>query len=172
MIPSHILFGVLALLTGAAVLAGPKGTRAHRRAGAAYVVSMLGLCAGSFGIGEGMGPFHVMAAISLATVAAGIVPALLRPRPAWWLDAHFNSMAWSYAGLVMALGSHLAGPVSAQLRVLLGEGPLPGLLAVVLLWGVPPLVCRWMLGRRASSYRARFGSAPRSAPDRPAAVAR
>ncbi len=166
--PEHTVFGVLALLTGLAVLLTPKGTLRHRRIGLAYVGSMVGLCAGSFWIGDegpllGFGAFHVMAVISLATVAAGTVPALLRPRPSWWLDTHFQSMAWSYAGLLMALGSHLAGPVSTRLQALLGDPRLAGVAALLLLWGVPPLVCRRMLARRQARYRACFGGVAREA---------
>ena len=161
MVASHALFGVLALLTGGWVLVSPKGTRPHRSVGLAYVAAMVGLCAGSFGIGEegpllGFGVFHAMAVASLATVLAGAVPALLRPRPKGWLDAHFNFMAWSYAGLVMALGSHLAGPVSARLGVLLGDPGLAGVAALLLLWGLPPALCRHLLKRREALYRARF----------------
>jgi uncharacterized membrane protein len=75
----HIALAVAALASGLAVALLPKGTRRHRLLGRVYVASMLGLNLTAlaiynlFGV---FGPFHVAALISLATVAAGWVPAL------------------------------------------------------------------------------------------------
>ncbi|NNF58758.1 MAG: DUF2306 domain-containing protein [Rhodothermaceae bacterium] len=158
LIATHTLFGVLALLLGVVVLVRPKATRAHRWLGYSYVAAMVLLCIESFGIRDatpffaGFGMFHVLALVSLGTVVAGIIPALRR-QPNWF-DWHYNSMAWSYIGLLMATGSHLFEPV---FLFLLRDLSLPRILCWIgtagLLWGLPPLVGQTLLVRRERMLR-------------------
>jgi hypothetical protein len=53
------------------------------------------------------GPFHVAAIISLATVAAGYLPAFRRRPRGAWVPLHATLMAWSYVGLVAAFASEI-----------------------------------------------------------------
>ena len=158
LIATHTLFGVLALLMGAVVLVRPKATRAHRWLGYGYVAAMVLLCVESFGIRDttpffaGFGMFHVLALVSLGTVVMGIIPALRR-QPNWF-DWHYNAMAWSYIGLLMATGSHLFEPV---FLFLLRDLSLPRVLCWIgtagLLWGMPPLVGKTLLVWRERALR-------------------
>lgn len=107
----HALIGVAALLLGLAVVLRRKGTRAHRRIGQAYIISMVLLNATALMIYDlygRFGPFHVAAAISLATVGAGFVPVYLRRPQTTWMSLHAIFMGWSYVGLVAAFISEIA----------------------------------------------------------------
>ena len=107
----HALIGVAALLLGLVVVLQRKGTRAHRRIGQAYVVSMVLLNATALMIYDlygRFGPFHVAAAISLATVGAGFVPVYRRRPQTTWMSLHAMFMGWSYVGLVAAFISEIA----------------------------------------------------------------
>jgi uncharacterized membrane protein len=100
----HAGFGIAGLLLGLAVVAMRKGTTWHRRTGLLYAAAMLLLNATALAIYDlfgGFGPFHILALVSLATLAAGVMPVWLR-RPREWLDVHARCMSWSYAGLVAA----------------------------------------------------------------------
>lgn len=155
----HTALGILALASGALVLVRRKGDRLHRLAGRAYGVSMVALCVLAFGLRDstpfiqGLGMFHVAAVVSLATVAAGVVA--VRRRRSGWLEAHSQWMAWSYIGLLMATGGHVMRPLF--LLLFRGAG-LPASLsmgiAIVVVWGLPPLVGAWWIARRAASWRA------------------
>ena len=154
----HTALGTLALATGAVVLARPKGGRWHMRIGKVYVGAMLVLCLLSFALRdstpmfEGFGPFHVAALVSLATVSAGAWTAWRR-KPGW-LPWHFQWMAWSYIGLVMATGGHVQG----TLFVLLVEaGVARGLaigLSLAAVWGLPPFVGSRMIAARVPAWLA------------------
>jgi uncharacterized membrane protein len=99
----HIIAAVAALLLGAVVFLMRKGTRLHVRVGIGYVVSMLVMNVTAFGIYRltgGLNAFHIGAFVSLVTVLAGWVPALLRRPPDRWLQMHFEFMSWSYVGLI------------------------------------------------------------------------
>jgi uncharacterized membrane protein len=101
----HSLCGVAALLFGLAVIVSRKGTRSHRRLGYAYVGAMLLLNATALMIYDlfgRFGPFHIAALVSLATVAAGLMPAFRRKPTGAWLERHAALMSWSYVGLVAA----------------------------------------------------------------------
>jgi uncharacterized protein (DUF2141 family)/uncharacterized membrane protein len=100
----HAGFGLASLLLGLAVVVMQKGTPWHRRVGLLYAAAMLllnGTALAIYDLFGGFGPFHVLALVSLATLAAGVVPVWLR-RPREWLDIHARCMSWSYAGLVAA----------------------------------------------------------------------
>lgn len=107
----HALLGVAAPLLGLVVLLRHKGTRAHRRLGQGYVLSMLLLNVTALMIYDlygSFGPFHVASIISLATVGAGFVPAYVRRPQATWMPRHATFMCWSYVGLVAAFVSEVA----------------------------------------------------------------
>jgi uncharacterized membrane protein len=107
--PLHTALGFLCLALGTAVVSVRKGTRQHRRLGLSYAAAMLGLNATALSIYRvfgGFGPFHVLALISLATLCAGILPALRR-RPGW-LERHARLMSWSYVGLLAATAAEAA----------------------------------------------------------------
>src|SRR5688572_20218407 len=98
----HLFLGLLAVTLGLAVVVMRKGTVAHRRAGFFYAVVMVLLNATALMIYDlfgRFGPFHTLALVSLATLAAGVVPVWLR-RPRAWLELHARFMSWSYAGLL------------------------------------------------------------------------
>lgn len=93
------------------VLSTKKGTRFHKRLGYTYAVSMLMVNATAFGIYRLMhtfGPFHVAALISLATLIAGLVPAMRKNRKPDWMLHHLSYMYWSVIGLYAAFFSEMA----------------------------------------------------------------
>lgn len=109
---AHTALAILALVVGAAVLVLPKGGRRHRVLGITYAVAMLLMNATALMIYRlfgGFGPFHWAALISLATLAAGWLPA--RRRDAGWLVRHAYFMAWSYVGLLAALAAEITSRV-------------------------------------------------------------
>ena len=164
LIPTHTLFGVLALASGAVVFFRRKGDRAHRLAGGVYAVSMLLLCGGSYWIQDstpffqGLGPFHVAATVSLVTLLFGLWAVRWSSAPpASRAAGHVRSMVWSYVGLAMATGSHLISPVGRGLVRGLSLDPSTAFpLAMALCWGVPPLVTVLALRRRGAELEARF----------------
>lgn len=102
---SHVIFAVLALAFGTAIFTTRRGTPGHRRLGYCYIVSMTVTNAGALSLyartGE-FGPFHLAALISLVTLVAGTVPAILRRPRGNWLPMHWEFMSWSFVGLVAA----------------------------------------------------------------------
>ena len=157
----HTTLGVVALATGAFVLARRKGDRTHRLVGRVYAVAMVTLCVLAFGLRDstpfirGLGMFHVAAVVSFATVTAGVVTAWRR-RPGW-LEGHFMWMAWSYIGLVMATGGHVVNPLFEAMRGAGLHQSAALALALFLSWGLPPLVGSRMIARRRPAWRALGG---------------
>ena len=101
----HLGSALAAMLVGAAVLLLPKGTTLHRRIGYGYVGTMLTVNVTALLIYDlfgGVGPFHVAAAVSLATLIGGTLPARWRRPPRGWLPWHAYWMSWSYVGLIAA----------------------------------------------------------------------
>lgn len=101
----HILSSVAALVTGTLVLLLQKGSPLHIKIGYVYCVSMLGVLGTAFMIYKlfgGWGIFHWAAVISSFTLAAGMLPVLLkRPKQAY-ISLHFSFMYWSVMGLYAA----------------------------------------------------------------------
>jgi uncharacterized membrane protein len=155
----HALLGVAALLLGLALLLRRKGTRAHRRIGRAYVLSMLSLNITAFMIYDlygRFGPFHVASVISLATVAGGFVPVHLRRPPAAWLQLHAHFMCWSYVGLLAAFVSEVAvrtpgvgfgSAVIAATMVVIAGG------AILVRTRVPRILAAFTTNRRVAGDR-------------------
>ena len=148
------------------VLLRPKGGRWHRITGRVYVLAMVALCVLSFGLRDstpffnGLGPFHIAALISLATVSAGALAVWRRRKD--WLIAHYMWMAWSYIGLVMATGGHVVSPLARTLLDLgLARGTAIGI-ALGVAWALPPLVGRWWIARRQAGWDALASSRPAS----------
>ncbi len=108
----HVLFGVLALVAGAAVFFVEKGSRLHRRLGKTYATSMFALNGTALMIYDlfgGFGPFHWAALASLATLIAGLWP--LRARAPGWVERHAIFMCWSFVGLSAATAAEIASRV-------------------------------------------------------------
>lgn len=104
----HLLFSMASLITGTVVLVSAKGTRIHKVVGYLYTLCMVGVNATAFGLYDLFGkpgPFHLAALISLATLLAGIFPALLRIQN--WLRLHVAFMYYSVIGLYAAFVSEL-----------------------------------------------------------------
>ena len=107
----HTAFGAAALACGLAVVLRPKGTGWHRAVGWAYAASMVGLFATSFLIYRlfgRFGPFHWAAIAGAATLAAGLLPVLLRRPRRTWVERHAYLMSYSYLGLLAAAGAEVA----------------------------------------------------------------
>jgi uncharacterized membrane protein len=101
----HTAAAVAALALGAAVLLRGKGTRSHRRLGWTYLIAMVLLNVTALAIYRltgAFGPFHVAAILSLASVTAGIIPAVRRKPAATWVERHYWWMTYSYLGLLAA----------------------------------------------------------------------
>jgi uncharacterized membrane protein len=111
---AHWISASGALIAAALVFASRKGTRFHRNAGWTYVLAMLTVNVTALSVYQmsgRWGPFHWLALVSLATLGAGLAPALHRPggrRRAGWLGYHSHLMAWSAIGLACAGVSQLA----------------------------------------------------------------
>ena len=113
---AHFAAAVAALAFGSVVLLERKGTHAHRIMGAAYVSAMLitnVTALGVYRLTGAFGPFHLLALISLAILARGVI-AVLRRRPGW-LITHYYSMAWSYIGLLAAACAEVVARVPLDL---------------------------------------------------------
>jgi uncharacterized membrane protein len=92
----HVAAAALALIVAAIVLVRTKGTTAHVRLGRIYVVLLI--LVDAFALltyQNGIGPFHILAVISLATLTAGLV---WSPRRRGTRQTHEILMIWSVAG--------------------------------------------------------------------------
>ena len=106
----HMIFGILALVAGTAVLFLPKGTRWHRTLGHLYLTNMLALNISALFIYRlygGFGPFHWLALMSLLTLVAGMVPVFTRRPKGRWLELHASFINGSYVGLVAATAAEI-----------------------------------------------------------------
>ena len=104
---------MLALAVAAIVLVRTKGTTAHVRLGRVYVVLLI--LVDAFALltyQDGIGPFHILAVISLGTLTAGLA---WSPRRRGSRQTHGILMIWSVAGLVAAGLSQ--GATAALLQV-------------------------------------------------------
>ncbi|MDT8413777.1 MAG: DUF2306 domain-containing protein [Flavobacteriaceae bacterium] len=105
----HLIFALLALVFGTAVLFMKKGTPVHKKAGYLYLISMLVMNATAFGIYRlfgGFGIFHYAALLSLFSLIGGIYPAYRR-RSGWHLQ-HLEVMLWSVVGLYAAFAAEIS----------------------------------------------------------------
>ncbi len=110
----HVIFGLVALAAGTAIVFSAKGTRWHRTFGHIYLTTMLGLNITAlfiynlFGI---FGPFHWMALASLITLAGGMAAVLMRRPRGRWLTWHAGFMSGSYVGLIAAAASEVTSRI-------------------------------------------------------------
>ncbi len=96
----HIASAVMALVMGLSVFPAAKGTLLHRAMGAGYVAAMLVLNITALGLYRLTGQFnmfHVLAFVSLASIAAGLWPLVARRQG--YMRAHLARMTGSYMGL-------------------------------------------------------------------------
>lgn len=138
---AHTGAAVIALILGPVLFLRVKGGKSHRQLGYAYVAAMLVVCLAGLPMRGFMGtisPFHVLAIVSLVTVTAGLIGALVSAnsrsgRPGM-VHAHMKFMAWSYIGLVAA------GLAQIGTRVAAGYG-VGGLEIGVTIAGVSVATC-------------------------------
>ena len=107
----HASFGLASVVLGLGVVLLRKGTLLHRRIGLLYAATMLALNVTALAIYDlfgGFGPFHVLALVSLATTAAGVLHIWLQRPRATWMDFHARWMSWSYAGVLSAFVAEIA----------------------------------------------------------------
>ena len=127
---THVLAALSALGAGAAVLLSTKGTHTHRVMGTVYVLALVlvNVAALSLHRESTFGVFHVLAVVSLLTIAAGLAPLLLGKRSPVVIANHAYCMSWSYAGLVAAG----CGQLTAAVGEALGAWVVPSVIAAVL----------------------------------------
>lgn len=104
----HLVSGIVAIIFGGVVLVLRKGTALHRKAGYAYVVSMVVLILSSFGIYRLFGKFgifHVLSLVSTFSLVAGMLPMFKKQRTAADYETHFKRMYWSVVGLYAAFAA-------------------------------------------------------------------
>ncbi len=104
----HTITAVLAMVFGAIVLFNNKGAKRHKRLGYLYIIHMILLNVSAFGIYTfgGFSVFHGLALISMATVLAGMVPAI-RKKNDNGFAYHFYFMSWSVVGLYCAFWAEI-----------------------------------------------------------------
>lgn len=110
----HLVFGLVALAAGTAVLLLRKGTRWHRTLGHVYLTNMIALNVSALFIYRlygHFGPFHWMALGSLLTLVAGMVPVFTRRPKGRWLELHAAFINGSYVGLVAATAAELTSRI-------------------------------------------------------------
>lgn len=104
----HLIFAAIALIAGTIVLIKRKGSKFHKQIGYIYAASMVVMLItafmlynlyGSFGI------FHVMAVVSTLTLAAGMLPMILKKPANSYISLHWNFMYWSVFGLYAAFAA-------------------------------------------------------------------
>ena len=130
---AHVALAIAALIIGAAVAFLPKGGRRHRTLGYFYAISLLLVNVSALSVYEeavGMGPFHILAVISLLTLISGFIPAFLRRPVSSWLYLHAYFMSWSYVGLVAAGVAQII-TMSSSLSAWVAVG-LPSILVVII----------------------------------------
>ena len=110
----HMIFGILALVAGTAVLFLRRGTRWHRTLGHLYLTNMLALNISALFIYRlygSFGPFHWLALMSLLTLVAGMVPVFTRRPKGRWLELHASFINGSYVGLVAATAAEITSRI-------------------------------------------------------------
>lgn len=103
----HTVSALLAMVFGAVVVFGKKGTRKHKLNGYIYVANMLFVNFSAFAIYNfgGFSMFHFFALVSLVTIVFGMRPVLRKNKG--WLIRHFSLMSWSVVGLYCAFWAEI-----------------------------------------------------------------
>ncbi|WP_448582305.1 DUF2306 domain-containing protein [Thermaurantiacus sp.] len=112
MIGLYLALASAALLLGAMTLANPKGSVRHRFPGWSYCAAMLGAALTGLLVTLEYGrflPFLIFSLIVLVTVPAGVwaIWRVVVRQQRGLLEGHATAMVWSYAGLLLALGSQI-----------------------------------------------------------------
>lgn len=130
----HFLGALAALTTGLVVIFTRKGAQRHRVLGAIYVALMtaLNIAALSLHREDVFGPFHVLAVLSLTTIAVGVGVLVFTRRPPHLVAVHAYLISWSYVGLVAA-GT---GQLTVTFRINVGIATWLVILLTLLIGGV------------------------------------
>jgi uncharacterized membrane protein len=152
----HTALGLLAIALGLVIFRTSKGSQLHRVMGYGYIASMIGLNATAlliYRVFGGFGPFHVLALISLATVAASAIPAVIKRPRGTWLARHYDGMCWSYIGLLAATVAEIIArlPFVRDFGLTFGIATFLSSIAVVL---VGSIVLYGLRDRALASVRA------------------
>lgn len=110
----HLIAAIIALLTGAIVLAAPKGTRFHKRTGYVFAVALLGVnltAAFMYNLTGNVNMLHGFTLISMVALGYGLWPAMRR-KSGNWLARHVRGMNGA------ALGVWAAGFAELTIRIL------------------------------------------------------
>lgn len=156
----HTLFGFSSLIFGVFVIAQVKGTKKHRYIGRLYVVSMLLLCATSFGLFNlfgGFGVFHFAALVSLTCIAGGMGAVFFRKKISDWLVWHYQFMSWSFLGLLGATSNEAFVHV-APLAKLAHQYQYVPLVALVILFAVGGVYINMSMSRLVANKYRRFNT--------------
>jgi uncharacterized membrane protein len=118
----HVAAAVVALVAGAILLAGRKGTMRHRRLGYLYLGAMayVNLAAWTVDTHGAIGLFHVLTIVSVATLVGAHAILLTGRRSRGRSEAHGAMMAWSYAGVLAAGLGQGATAASLSVGVVIG----------------------------------------------------
>ena len=136
----HSFAAVVALVSGVFVFLNPKGTSQHKKIGYVYVVAMLVLNISAIplqGLFGGIGWFHLFILMSLPNILIGLYFPLFRRDHPHWQEWHFESMAYSYVGLIAAFIAEviirvpLAAKVSSLDQFVAGVFVVAGIVGVV-----------------------------------------
>jgi len=101
----HVTAALTAVAVGGVLLSARKGTRRHVHVGRLYVAAMLAATVPVLWLYDSdgrPGPFHILAIVSLVTLAGGIAASPSRSGSTESVRAHGTFMLWSYAGLTGA----------------------------------------------------------------------
>lgn len=151
----HFVLAVVALASGASVVAMKKGKAPHRIAGFAYAVSMYGVVGTAlviYNLTGRFGPFHVLAIVALVTLTVGVAYPLLNRASRRSIASHAFWMSWSYVGLVAAAGAETLTRVPDApfwWAVLLASGLVIAVGAFLIYRNVPRIVMELFPDRRA-----------------------
>jgi len=130
---THMIFGIVALLAGTAVVLLRKGTRWHRTLGHVYLTSMISLNVTALFIYRlfgHFGPFHWLALNSLLTLIAGMVPVFTRRPKGLWLEHHAIFINVSFIGLVAAISAEITSRISGSEEAF---GPVVGITSALVI---------------------------------------
>lgn len=144
----HAISATVVLLLGPAVLLRRSRDRAHRMLGRTWVVTILVVCASSFGIRpEGFSWLHALSVWTLVSVALGVA-AIRRRRVA----VHRTHMVGCYLGTVAAFAFAAVVP-ERLIPTMLREQPVI-LAATALAVAVTVALWTWAVTRQSTSVRA------------------
>lgn len=113
---AHFVLAIVALVLGARVLMRRKGTAWHKGQGRWFAGAMVALNVAGLFVHQdtpGYGPFHLLAIVSLGTLAGGIMMARTAGSTRARVLNHAYFMCWAYAGLVTAGIGQAAGALGA-----------------------------------------------------------